>query len=124
MEADRAVSSPTQAAGPQGWSAASFRQGGACRHSVCAQDRYPMGVLATGDGLWLRHELLAAAPGLEEGRRLGPPARDSARKTPGRRQNRLVPGGGGLDLGASHAPGKKTGPSPVDRRKYGTKHTL
>src|SRR4028118_247967 len=38
--------------------------------------RHSLGVAATGDGLWVRYDLLAALAGLAEGRSLGsPPAR-------------------------------------------------
>jgi transposase len=51
-------------------------------------------------------------------------ARGAAEQTPGGQQNRMVAGGDRFHLHTRDAAGKKTGPSPVDRRKYGSKHHL
>jgi transposase len=90
-------------------------------------------VLVTGIGwgapaprarLRLRHDLLAQVAGLERGRGLGsaPPA--PARRASRGRPARLVTGAGGLQPCAGHRGGDKTGPSPVDRGRLGSKHHL
>jgi hypothetical protein len=80
-----------------------------------------MGDAAAGDGLRQRDDLVAAAPGLAQGRRLDPAAPRAARPAgPGKRQRRgpLLPrqrqrrGQKGGDL---------TGPNPTDRGKPGSK---
>ena len=84
-----------------------------------------MGVAATRDGLWVRHDGLAALAGLAEGRSLGsPPAR--APRPPGAAQrHRLPPGCSRQRLCGGQKGGSATGPNPTDRGKAGTKrHVL
>jgi transposase len=94
------------------------------RHSLCLDDRYPLGNVTPGDGLWLRHDLLATLTRLAAsgGMDRNPPNASGpiAQRRPDRlhkmrRRQCDYPCCGG---------GEKTGPSPVDRRKPGSKHHL
>jgi transposase len=58
------------------------------------------------------------------GRRVPGPTRTPARPAPCRRTPRSLHGGLRLRLAAGAFGGSKTGPSPVDRRKLGSKHPL
>lgn len=89
---------------------------------LCAADRDPLGSSAPGTGLRLRHELLAAAPGLAARRDLAAAPCGAPRQTPPGEPTRLVPGGRRQFLRARRVRGKKTGPNPTDRRKAGSKH--
>jgi len=81
-------------------------------------------VFASGDGLWIGRDLLAAASGLAEGKSVGEAAPDSAFQTAPRRPARLVADGGRQLLDPGCFWGQKTGPNPTDRRKAGSKHHL
>jgi hypothetical protein len=92
------------------------------RDPVRALHRDPLGVPTPRARLRLRHDLLAQATRLERRRRVATTARGPAGQAPGRRAVGLVPGGD-RRLPRPGAQGRpKTGPSPVDRRKPGSKH--
>ena len=93
------------------------------RHFVRPQDRHPVGGFPPGTGL-LRHDLVESPARLDAGRGVGETAPVAAGQTPRRRPNRLLASDRGLLLRACRARGEKTGPSPVDRRKSGSKHHL
>lgn len=106
------LSRPQTVAGPQG----------AVRHPVCAVYRHPVGILAPGTWVRLWHDVLAAAGGVAGRRGVATAARDVARRTTGCGQARLVQGGGRQLPSTSDEGRPKTGPSPVDRAKTGSKH--
>ena len=83
-----------------------------------------LGAAAPGDGVRLWHDLLAIPPRLGRKRSLGPDAPGDARKASRGEQDRLVTRDRRQLLGPCCAWGKKTGPSPTDRRKAGSKHHL
>lgn len=83
-----------------------------------------MGVPASGVGLRLGRDLLAAAGRLERGRRLGPTARRPAGEAALEEPAGLVAGGDRLLARAGRSAGPKSGPSPVDRARPGSKHHL
>lgn len=94
------------------------------RYPLCLGLRDSLGNVAPRDGLWLRHDVLETVTRLAASRRLdrdppnplGSPAkRRGDRLHTMRRRQCDDPGCGG---------GEKTGPSPVDRRKPGSKHHL
>jgi transposase len=62
--------------------------------------------------------------GMATGRRVPGPTRTPALTTPRRRTPRPLHGGLRLRLAAGASGGEKTGPSPVDRRKLGSKRHL
>jgi transposase len=120
---DRAVAAaPTATAAPVPWPQAARRSQGVVRNLVRASHRDPVGVPAPGAGLRLWDDLLAQVAGLERRRCVPAAARGVARQTAGRRAVGHV-AGGDRRLSRSGAQGRpKTGPSPVDRRKPGSKH--
>ncbi|NEC82554.1 transposase, partial [Streptomyces sp. SID7958] len=81
-----------------------------------------MGVPTPGARLRLRHDVLAAAGRLERGRRVGPPSRHPAAEVAGCEAARLVSGGDRLQPCAGRSTRPKSGPSPVDRARPGSKH--
>src|SRR3954470_22232608 len=100
------------------------RPGLSDRHRLRPAKRHPLGDAAPGDGLWLRHDLLAAAAVLAAARRPeeAPPCSAPAGRP-----------GGGHRLGAllRRQPdlprrfwGVLTGKNPTDRGKKGTKRHL
>src|SRR4030042_1039636 len=94
------------------------------RNPVRAQDGHPLGGSAPGDGLWLRHDVLAS-PARLAGR--GPLAEDLASPA-GRigpsRCDRLVNFCHRQLFGPRPFWGTKTGPNPTDRGKNGSKRHL
>ena len=94
------------------------------RHCVCAHVGYPVGNAAARNGLRFWHDLLASAPRLARGGSLAENPRDPLGQAAGCRPDRLRP----LCRGQRHCScgrgGEKTGPSPVDRRKPGSKHHI
>ena len=94
------------------------------RHFVCADVGHPLGNAAPRNGLRIGYDLLATAARLAEGRRLANHPRNSARQVAKRRPDRLSSLCGGQRHDSSGRGGEKTGPSPVDRRKPGSKHHL
>jgi hypothetical protein len=108
----------------------SWRRQAACAGSrlslwdyLRAQDRPALGGFSPGDGL-LRHDAVESPQRVAPSRRLGPPASSAVGQAPRVRRDRLFPRRGRFVVGACGARGKKTGPSPVDRRKNGSKHHL
>jgi len=97
---------------------------GSDRHFVCSQNWHSVGIIAPRDGMWFRHDLLAAAPQVAEGRRLETHPRGPFGKTSRSRPDRLLSCYRGQRLRSVHTWGKKTGPNPTDRRKKGSKHHL
>ncbi len=83
-----------------------------------------MGVSAQGDGLRLRHDLLAAAARLAGGGPLAEDMAGSAGRVGHGRCNRLVYLRYGQLFGACAFWGAKTGPNPTDRGKNGSKRHL
>src|ERR1041384_7299747 len=75
---------------------------------------------------WLRlwHDLLAALAGLEQRRCVATPARGPAGGTARERQTRPDAGSSGLESCAGAQGRPKTGRSPVDRGRLGSKHHL
>lgn len=94
------------------------------RDLVRAAHRHPVGVPATGAGLRVGHDVLAPAAGLERGRRLAAAPRGPARRTERSFAAGLVPPRGRLPPRQSAKRGSRTGPSPVDRGRAGSKHHL
>src|SRR5262249_4028937 len=120
---------PTPPASPscparQARPAARRRPGLLDRHRLRPAERHPLGAAAAGDGLRLRHDLLAAAAVLAAARRL---EEAPARPAPADRAgggHRLGP----LLRGQPDLPcrfwGVLTGKNPTDRAKKGTKRHL
>ena len=94
------------------------------RHPVYSQDRHTLGVSATGDGLWQRHDLLASSARLANRWCLAEDMAGLAGRVGHGRCNRLVYFCHGQLLGAGAFWGAKTGPNPTDRGKNGTKRHL
>ena len=104
--------------------AADFRPRRVNRHSICVENGNAVGIFTTRNGVRIWHDLLATPARLAESRGMGDhPSHIAQPLTPGRpdrfptlcRGQRHPSSGGG---------GEKTGPSPVDRRKPGSKHHL
>jgi transposase len=89
-----------------------------------AQNRYSLAILAEGNRLWLRHDLLAAFARLAKGWHLGQDTPHLAQASARKRQNRLFPCDCRFGFRASRFWGAKTGPNATDRRKLGSKHHL
>ena len=121
---DRTAVAGTAAGGPEGRAPRRREPGGSDRHSLCPEERHPVGDAPRRDGLRLRDDLLAAATRLARGGRLGPRACRVARPDAWRGRAGLVACLGGLLLRAGQKGGRGTGPSPVDRGKRGTKRHL
>src|SRR5207253_855832 len=83
-----------------------------------------LGASAAGARLRLRDDGLAAAARLAAGRRLGALARAAAGGVARRRPARVGASDRRLQSPASEKGGAKTGPSPVDRGRAGSKHHL
>jgi hypothetical protein len=81
-----------------------------------------MGVPAAGTGLRLRDDLLATVARLERGRRVVPAARGSARGAALGRAAGLGPRRDRHLARAGRSTRPKSGPSPVDRARPGSKH--
>lgn len=93
-------------------------------HSVRAALRHPVGDAPAGNGLRLRHELLAPTARLAASRSLGPVARSTAGQTACGRSHRLVTCHRRLFLYSCCGIRSKTGPNPTDRARPGSKHHL
>src|SRR6202167_5088090 len=91
---------------------------------VRAPDGDRVGVLAAGDGVRFRHDVLAAATRLADSGRVGATAPGSARRAWRSRSDRLVASGARCVECASKRGGQETGPNPTDRGKLGTKQHL
>jgi len=93
-------------------------------HPVRALQRHSLATPASGAGVQLRTDLLATLGSLAAGRSLRPAAPHPARRTELGRRTRLVQGLRGRLPHPREKGGPDTGPSPVDRRKTGSKHHL
>jgi transposase len=94
------------------------------RYSLRTQERHSLGDAAPGDGLWLRHELLAPLAGVASSRSLAPaPAGLIAAAGPSR-PDRLESRLPGLPEYSRAQGGDQTGANPTDRGKAGTKRHL
>jgi len=92
-------------------------------HFVRAQDRHSLGVFPARDGL-LRHDPVEPPGRMAPSRRLGPTPPPAVEPTACRRADRLLSRGRGFIVCPCGARREKTGPSPVDRRKNGSKHHM
>src|SRR5437764_10697893 len=120
--ADRTAVTPTLAAFSQPGTQTGTGPAGAVRHPVRAVHRDSVGVPAAGVGVRLRDDLLAPVGPVAPGRGLATPARAAAGRTQRRGQVGLVQGGDRRLACAGLERRPKTGPSPVDRAKTGSKH--
>ena len=117
----RTLSTATETAS-QGRSEADRTPPNVDRHLVRTQDRHPLGGSSAGDGLWMRHDLLASAARVARSRCLaGHPPRVAQPIARGR-QDRLVTSFGRQRFRSGGFWGEKTGPNPTYRRKPGSKH--
>src|SRR5439155_13435611 len=122
--ADRAADSGGAAAVPVSGPQADRRPQSLDRNLVRVADGDPVGVPAAGDGLRLGCHLLAAAAGVAAGRRLAKAARAVVGEAARGGSDRLVACGDRQFARAGFWGGAKTGPSPVDRARSGSKHHL
>ncbi|WP_156370680.1 transposase, partial [Nocardia arizonensis] len=83
-----------------------------------------MGGPAPGARFRVRDDLLAQGEGLAAVGGVRGPARDDARSLPPRRVDRFRPGDSRRLACAGEKRGADTGPSPVDRRRTGSKHHI
>ena len=125
MDLDRAGSPVAQAA-PQKVSGAQADQQspGIDRHLIRLKNGHSLGIPAPGIGLRFGHDLLATRARLARTGCLGQAAPIGLEPFAGTRRVGLVPRNCRFFFGARSGGGKKTGPSPVDRRKAGSKHHL
>jgi transposase len=89
-----------------------------------AEERHPLGDAPAGDELRQRHDVLAALAGLDPRRRLEEAPARVAQPTSRRRPDRLVESRHGCLHRAGEKGGSKTGPTPTNRGKPGTKRHL
>jgi hypothetical protein len=108
------------ASGPQ----TDRRPQGVERDPVCAHDRDRLATTPARARLRFPHDVLASPARLATDRRLAAAARTAARSAPQGRAARPLARRLRLCLAARAFGGTKTGPSPVDRRKAGSKHHL
>lgn len=94
------------------------------RHFVRSQDWHSMGIITPRDGMRFRHDLLAAAPRVAEGRHMEAYPRNSFGKASRRGLDRFLSRYRGQRFRPMYPWGEKTGPNPTDRRKKGSKHHL
>ena len=94
------------------------------RHCIRPAQWYSVGDAAARDGLWFRHELLAAVARLATGGNLATDPLLPARLAGPLRADRLVAGSGGRQFDPGSFWGAQTGPSPTDRAKLGSKRHL
>lgn len=125
MDIDRACSAAAQAA-PQEVSGAQADQQppSVDRDFVCLENRHPVGVFTPGDGLRFGNDVLAALARLATSWCVGQAPPFGLEPFARTWRVGLVSRGRRFFLGARGRRGKKTGPSPVDRRKAGSKHHL
>src|SRR5262245_18882692 len=83
----------------------------------CAAVGHSVGIPASGNGLRLRHDLLATAEILAAPRGMGPAAPDSACETARARAAGLLPRHCRQLYDSRRRRGEKTGPNPTDRRR-------
>ena len=94
------------------------------RHSIRLAHRDSMGVLAPGDGMRQRHDLLATPARLAASGGVAGSSRSHVGEAEPSRCDRLVSRGSGQRIGTRRFWGPKTGPNPTDRRKLGSKHHI
>ena len=94
------------------------------RHLVRAHVGHSVGNAAPRDGLRFGNDLLATAARLASRRGVANRPRDSFGQVAQRRPDRLQSLCGGQRDRSRGRGGEKTGPSPVDRRKPGSKHHI
>jgi transposase len=111
--------------------ASTQRRQAACRRPqnpgwnyLCTQDRYSLAVLAKGNGLRQRYDLLATSERMAKGRDMGQTAPHSAQPSARERQIRFFSRGGRFGFSTGCFWGAKTGPNATDRRKLGSKHHI
>ncbi len=122
MVAFRTRCSKAQTPIPVSRTQAGFRPGGSDGNPLCTQNRDRLGVLAAGNGLWQRDDLLAEIAGLAESWRMGQDPPDSSGPVTQSRPDRFFKSDCRLVLRTRRFGGQKTGPNPTDRRKTGSKH--
>lgn len=122
MDADRAAAAAL--AGAIAGASAGGRPAVSAGHPVRALQRHCLATTAPGAGVGLWTDLLAASGAVAAGRGLRPTAPHSARRAECGRRTRLVEGVCGRIPHPCEKGGADTGPSPVDRRKTGSKHHL
>ena len=111
------------AAPPASGAAVGRRPGLPRRRPVRPAERHRL-VAAAAAVRHVRHDLLAAAAGLEAGRRVGPCACGTAGRTERRRPARAPRGDRRQHRPACGERGEATGPNPTDRGKSGSKQHL
>jgi transposase len=112
------------AAQAQGWSTARPRLGCPWRYRLRPAHRMPLAAAAEGARLRQRLDLLATAPRLAGGRRLGEAARAAAGLAGRRGGHRLEPRQRRQPERPGQKGGEATGPNPTDRGKPGSKYHL
>lgn len=123
VDSDRTASSRRQTAQEQ-WPSRCPEPRCAYRDSVCAAHRHSLGVSPTGDGLWMRNDLLAPIARLAEAGRVAIGVRGAVGPFEQSRPARLVTGRRRFFQCARRFWGQQTGPNPTDRRKAGSKHHI
>ena len=124
LGADSATPAAKNAALPPSGPQTDRRPQGVERDPVRAHDRDRLATTPARTRLRLGHDLLASPPRLTTDGCLAAAARTAARQAPPSRPARPLPCRLRLRLAARAFGGTKTGPSPVDRRKTGSKHHL
>jgi Transposase DDE domain len=109
---------------PYGRELPNGRQGMSHRHCIRPAQWSSVGDAAARDGLWFRHELLAAVARLATGGNLATDPLLPARLAGPLRADRLVAGSGGRQFDPGSFWGAQTGPNPTDRAKLGSKRHL
>jgi len=94
------------------------------RRRVCADFGHPLGNAAAGNGVWFGYDMLAATTRLASRGNLAENPRDSLGQVTPRRPDRFQSLCGRQRHYSCSGGGEKTGPSPVDRRKPGSKHHI
>ena len=121
VDACRTPSSSRQTA-QDAWTDSCSQPDGVAWNSVRPSHGHSVGVLAQGNGLWLRNDLLAALGQVERPWRVATRPRSAAGQAQWRRPYRLGPRHCGFVECARRFWGDQTGPNPTDRRKSGSKH--
>ena len=94
------------------------------RHPFCLDLWHPLGNVTPRDGLWLRHDVLETFTRLAARRRMDHDPPNALEPTEERRRDRLHTMRRRQCNDPCCGGGERTGPSPVDRRKLGSKHHL
>ena len=109
----------------EGWAPADREPCRTHGHSLRAQVWYSLGDAASGDGLWIGHDLLAQAARLAGGGRVAASAPGPAGPLAPSGPDRLEPRRAGQCVRAGEKGGEGTGANPTDRGKAGCKrHVL